>query len=356
MAHTIAVLAGDGIGPEVMDAARTVLTSVERRFEVQFEYLEALIGGAALDETGEALPKETVEICRRSDAVLLGSVGGPKWDTLPPAKRPERGGLLALRKELALFANLRPVRVYPAIADISPLKNQRLQQGVDLLTVRELSGGIYFGEPKEHSSERGLDTMVYEAERVRRIAHLGFQAARGRRKLLTSVDKANVLYTSLLWREVVEDVAKEYPDVQLEHMYVDNAAMQLVLNPGRFDVLLTGNLFGDILSDESAALPGSLGLLPSASMGESLHLYEPAGGSAPDIAGQGKANPVAQILSAALMCEYSLGLKEAADAIGTAVEETIGAGIMSADLTAGQNGQAYSTEEIAAAIAERIED
>ncbi len=351
MGYRIAVLPGDGIGPEVMEAAKTVLSAVSRRYEIEFAYEEGLIGGAALDARDTPLPQETLELCRRSDAVLLGSVGGPKWDTLPPEKRPERGGLLALRKQLNLFANLRPVRVYPEIAHLSPLNSRRIEKGVDLLTVRELSGGIYFGEPKQKESDYGLDTMYYRRETIRRVAEVAFEAARGRRKRLTSVDKANVLYSSLLWREVVEELAGDYPDVELNHMYVDNAAMQLILNPAQFDVILTGNLFGDILSDESAALPGSLGVLPSASLGDTVHLFEPAGGSAPDIAGMGKANPVAQILSAAMMCEYGLQLPEAAGAIRAAVEKSFRAGVCTADMLSGEDAQPAATGEVAEAVA-----
>ncbi|MGC9312923.1 MAG: 3-isopropylmalate dehydrogenase [Sediminispirochaetaceae bacterium] len=354
MKYTIAVLAGDGIGPEVMDAALAVLRRVQEKYSVEFVFREALIGGAALDATGEPLPGETREICRASDAVLLGSVGGPKWDALPPEKRPERGGLLALRKEMSLYANLRPVRIYPSISRLSPLKAERIDGGVDLLTVRELAGGIYFGEPKHREGDTGLDTMIYDAESVRRIARIAFDSASKRRGLVTSVDKANVLYSSLLWRDVVEEVSADYPEIQLEHMYVDNAAMQLIINPGRFDVILTGNLFGDILSDESAALPGSLGLLPSASLGPAVHLYEPAGGSAPDIAGKGIANPIAQILSAAMMCEYSLDLGEAAGAIRDAVEETIREGILPADLVKDGSTKTYSTREITNAVTGNI--
>lgn len=350
MEYRIAILPGDGIGPEVMDSAIAVLERVRAKYEVGFEFTTGLIGGAALDETGSPLPEDTLEICKSSDAVLLGSVGGPKWDTLPPEQRPERGGLLALRRSMALYANLRPVRIYPSIARLSPLKEERIAEGIDLLTVRELSGGIYFGEPKQKQGDTGLDTMVYKAETVRRIARTAFQSASHRRGVVTSVDKANVLYSSLLWREVVEEVGTEFPDIELEHMYVDNAAMQLILNPGRFDVILTSNLFGDILSDESAALPGSLGLLPSASLGPKVHLYEPAGGSAPDIAGKGIANPIAQILSVAMMCEFSLGLVEAADDIRQAVEKTIEEGVLTADLLKGDGTVSHTTEDVTAAV------
>ncbi|MFO7731595.1 MAG: 3-isopropylmalate dehydrogenase [Spirochaetia bacterium] len=347
----IAVLPGDGIGPEVMEAAQGVLAAVSKKFNLQFEFNHGLIGGAALDAEGTPLPEDTLKLCRSADAVLLGSVGGPKWDALPPEKRPERGGLLALRKQLNLFVNLRPVRVYPSISHLSPLNSRRLEKGVDLLTVRELSGGIYFGEPKEKNDASGLDTMYYDKQTVSRVARLAFEAAGGRRNKLTSVDKANVLYSSLLWRETVEDLALEYPEVKLDHMYVDNAAMQMIVNPGQFDVILTGNLFGDILSDESAALPGTLGVLPSASLGDSVHLFEPAGGSAPDLAGLDKANPVAQILSAAMMCEYGLGLPDAAAAIREAVEQSFIDGICTADLLTGSDRPAAGTTAVARAIA-----
>src|SRR6056297_3734176 len=350
----IAVLPGVGIGPEVMEAAQSVLAAVSKKFKLHFEFSHGLIGGAALDAEDTPLPEDTLKLCRSSDAVLLGSVGGPKWDTLPPEKRPERGGLLALRKQLNLFANLRPVRVYPEIAHLSPLNSQRIESGVDLLTVRELSGGIYFGEPKQKENDYGLDTMYYRKDTIHRVAEVAFEAARGRRKQLTSVDKANVLYSSLLWREVVEEMAGDYPDVELTHMYVDNAAMQLILNPAQFDVILTGNLFGDILSDESAALPGSLGVLPSASLGDSVHLFEPAGGSAPDLAGLDKANPVAQILSMALMCEYGLQLPEAAGAIRAAVEKSFRAGVYTADMLSATDTQPAGTGEVAQAVAEYI--
>ena len=352
MKHKIAVLAGDGIGPEVMDASLKVLDRAAESFGFSVEYRRALIGGAAIDERGRALPEESIDICRSCDAVLLGSVGGPKWDKLPADQRPERAGLLALRKELSLYANLRPVRVYPAIRELSPLKNELLEGGVDLLTVRELSSGIYFSEPKAHNSDEGYDTMRYRRPTVQRIAETAFDLARQRRGRLTSVDKSNVLYSSILWRETVEEVSRNYPDVELEHMYVDNAAMQMIINPGRFDVILTGNLFGDILSDESAALPGSLGLLPSASLGPKQHLYEPSGGSAPDIAGKGVANPLAQILSIAMMCDYSLEQKEAARAIYRAVERSIEKRVLSADLL--RRGKASSTEKVAEAVASEI--
>ena len=335
--YRVAVLSGDGIGPEVMAEALRVLDAAAERFGFSVSEEEGLIGGAAIDETGVPLPQRTVEICEGADAVLLGSVGGPKWDTLAPELRPERGGLLALRKKLALYANLRPVKLIPEMSGLSPLKQNRLGKGVDLLTVRELSGGIYFGEPKAFESDYALDTMIYRKPTIEKIARAAFGAAQERATgeragKVCSVDKANVLSSSMLWRQTVEEVAAEYPGVELEHMYVDNAAMQLILDPSRFDVICTSNLFGDILSDESAALAGSLGLLPSASLGERVHLYEPAGGSAPDIAGKGIANPIAQILSAAMMCRYSFGRSDAADAIEVAVDGLLGDGMRSADI------------------------
>ncbi len=334
----IAVLAGDGIGPEVMAPAVRILEQLARLRSWSLELQTGLIGGAAIDRCGDPLPKETRKLCLDAQAVLLGSVGGPAWDHLPGKQRPEIGGLLALRKELSLFANLRPVRLFPSLAHLSPLKADRLgTQGIDLLTVRELAGDVYFAEPRGLSDEEGYDTMRYTRAEVSRIARVAFEAARGRRKKVTSVDKANVLCSSMLWRKVVNEVAREFPEVTLEHMYVDNAAMQLSLRPTQFDVILTGNLFGDILSDASAALSGSLGLLPSASLGrEGIHLYEPAGGSAPDIAGRGVANPLAQILSVAMMVEYTMKDAKAAHGIVNAVRETIEAGILTADLAEGQ--------------------
>lgn len=329
--YKIAVLAGDGIGPEVMEQSLRVLDAAADRFGCEMVYKEAYIGGAAIDACGTPLPRETVELCQGSDAVLLGSVGGPKWDKLPPAQRPELGGLLAIRKAMKLYANLRPVRLYPALAKSSPLRIKE-GQSIDLLTVRELSSGIYFGEPKKLEEERGLDTMVYDSKTVQKILPLAFEAARRRRGRLTSVDKANVLSASMLWRKNVQELAPSYPDVELQHMYVDNAAMQMILHPEQFDVIVTGNLFGDILSDESAALGGSLGLLPSASIGEGVNLYEPSGGSAPDIAGKGVANPIAQILSCAMMLEYSFGLSDAARLIEAAVETALDRGCLTADI------------------------
>ncbi|HCZ05965.1 MAG: 3-isopropylmalate dehydrogenase [Thermotogota bacterium] len=352
MAYRIAVLPGDGIGPEVMREALKVLDVVEESTGVKFERVFGHIGGEAYDKFQTPFPEETRKICDECDAVLLGSVGGKKWDSLPPQLRPEIGGLLALRKFLNLYANLRPIKVYPSLAEVSPLKNSLLKEGVDLITVRELSSGIYYGQPRSLENDKGIDTMVYERNTVERIARTAFELARTRKKKVTSVDKANVLYSSMLWRRVVEDVGKEYPDVTLEHMYVDNAAMQLILNPSQFDVILTTNMFGDILSDESAALAGSLGMLPSASFGDK-HLYEPAGGSAPDIAGKNMANPIAQILSLAMMLEHSFHMTETARKIEKAVEIVIDKGYRTRDI-AGSSHQIISTSQMGDAICQTL--
>ena len=306
----IAVLKGDGIGPEVVDAALEVLNTISQIYGVKFEYREGLIGGIAIDETGDPLPDETLELCLNSDAVLLGAVGGPTWDNLPQDKKPERG-LLKIRKALNLYANLRPVKVFDALIDSSPLKPE-VVRGTDLLVVRELVSGIYYGEPRgiyeENGKRCGKNTMKYCEDEIERVTRKAFEIARKRRKKVTSVDKANVLDVSALWREVVNRVAKDYPDVELEHLYVDNAAMQLIRRPSTFDVIVTGNIFGDILSDEAGVLPGSLGMLPSASIGDKYALYEPVHGSAPDIAGQAIANPIATILSAGMMLKYSFNM------------------------------------------------
>lgn len=335
MRRRIAVLPGDGIGPEIIAQALRVLNRVASIYNLQFEHREALVGGAAYDATGQPLPAETLELCRQSDTVLFGAVGGPKWDNLPPALRPEAGALLPLRKELGLYANLRPALLFPALTDASPLRREVLEDTLDILVVRELTGGIYFGQPKERRDEgrTAVDTSIYTEAEVERIAHVAFGAARSRRKKVTSVDKANVLETSRLWREVVTRVAQQYPDVELQHMLVDNAAMQLIRNPRQFDVILTENMFGDILSDEAAMLTGSLGMLPSASLGEgSFGLYEPVHGSAPDIAGQGVANPLATILSVAMMLRHSFGLDEPARRIEQAVGSALREGYRTADI------------------------
>jgi len=352
----VAVLPGDGIGPEVMAEAIKVLEAVESKFSVSFEFTYANVGGVAIDEEGKALPEGTVNACRAADAVLFGSVGGPKWENLPPDEQPERGALLPLRKIFGLFCNLRPAIIFPALIGNSSLKPEIIDGGFDLLVVRELTGGIYFAQPKgiegEGAARTGFDTMKYSDAEVERISHVAFQAAQKRGKKVCSIDKANVLSTSVLWREVVERVAKQYPDVKLSHMYVDNAAMQLCRAPKQFDVMLCGNMFGDILSDEAAMLTGSLGMLPSASLAEgSFGLYEPSGGSAPDIAGQGIANPIAQILSAAMMLRYSFGLVDAADAIEKAVEKVLNDGLRTGDIYQNLPGEKkVNTVEIGAAI------
>ncbi len=353
MSYDIAVLSGDHIGPEVMKEGLKVLDAVASSEGFSFNYTEALIGGAAIDATGSPLPKDTLDLCRSSGAVYLGSVGGPEWDNLPPEKRPEVGGLLEVRKSLGLFANLRPVKLYPELASCCPLDFKGKTPDVDILTVRELIGCVYFGEPKTLTEEEGLDTMIYRRHEVERILKVGFKTAGSRGGRLCSVDKANVLRSSMLWRKTAENMRGDYPEIDLSHMYVDNAAMQLILNPGQFDVIVTGNLFGDILSDESAALAGSLGMLPSASLGPSVHLFEPSGGSAPDIAGKGIANPLAQILSGAMMLEHSFGEFKAAGRIYKAVEKTIVDGFRTGDIL-GPGEEAVSTAAIGDAVAERL--
>lgn len=331
----IAILPGDGIGPEIIAEAEKVLAVLARR-GLALEMERAPVGGAAYDATGDPLPAATLELAKRADAVLFGSVGGPQYDALPRAKRPEQA-LLRLRKELNLFANLRPATVYAELADASPLRAEAIA-GLDVLIVRELTGDIYFGEPrgirKEDSGEReGFDTMRYKESEIRRIAHAGFRASLKRNKKLCSVDKANVLETSQLWREVVAEVGKQYAAVALTHMYVDNAAMQLLRNPKQFDVIVTGNMFGDILSDEASMLTGSIGMLPSASLDErGKGLYEPIHGSAPDIAGKNLANPLATILSAAMMLRYSFGEERAAARVEVAVREVLSQGYRTSDI------------------------
>ncbi|MEB3307894.1 MAG: 3-isopropylmalate dehydrogenase [Cyanobacteriota bacterium] len=336
--HRITLLPGDGIGPEIMAVARQLLDAVSRRHGFQLNYDERPIGGAALETSGEPLPQSTLEACRAADAVLLAAIGAPRYDSLPRQQRPE-SGLLALRAGLGLFANLRPVRILPALIDASTLKREVIE-GVDLLVVRELTGGIYFGQPRGRiqSGEqlRAFNTMVYSDHEIDRIARIGFDLARQRRGRLCSVDKANVLEVSQLWRERVEAIqASEFPDVELTHQYVDNAAMQLVRDPRQFDVVLTGNLFGDVLSDEAAMLSGSIGMLPSASLGhDGPGLYEPIHGSAPDLAGQDLANPMAMVLSAAMMLRLGLGEHQAAADLEAAVESTLSAGFRTGDLMA----------------------
>ena len=338
--YRIAVLSGDGIGPEVMAEAERVLAATASKFGFTTTLTRADVGGIAIDNHGEALPASTLKVCEESDAILFGSVGGPKWEHLPPAVQPERAALLPLRKHFNLYCNLRPAKVYKALAAACPLRPDIVGDGFDILCVRELTGGIYFakrpdskGREGSGASERAWDTKEYTRGEIERIARQAFAAARLRRKHVTSIDKANVLTSMVLWREVVTEVAKDFPDVAVTHMYVDNAAMQLLKNPHQFDVMLCGNMFGDILSDECAMLTGSMGLLASASLAEgSFGLFEPAGGSAPDIAGQGIANPIAQILSAALMLRYSFGRDDAAKAIEAAVEKTVASGIRTGDI------------------------
>lgn len=334
--YRITLLPGDGIGPEIMAVAVDVLKLVAQQLDLCLEFQEALIGGAAIDATGNPLPEETLEMCRQSDAVLLAAIGGYKWDSLPRHQRPETG-LLALRAGLGLFANLRPAQVLPQLVDASSLKRE-VVEGVDIMVIRELTGGIYFGKPKgifetETGEKRGVNTMVYSESEIDRIGRVAFETARKRRKKLCSVDKANVLEVSQLWRERITLLSKEYPDVELSHLYVDNAAMQLVRCPKQFDTIVTGNLFGDILSDIAAILTGSIGMLPSASLGASAPgVFEPVHGSAPDIANQDKANPLAQVLSAAMMLRYGLNQPAAADKIEQAVLKVLDAGYRTADI------------------------
>ncbi len=353
----IAVLPGDGIGKEVVREAVRVLQAVGVKFGHKFHFIEALVGGSAYDETGVPLPKETFEICQRSDAILLGAVGGEKWDVLPPQLRPE-AALLALRKEFDLFANLRPIILFPPLMNSSPLKRSVLK-GTDFIIVRELTGGLYFGKPKERREINGeivaVDSMVYSEREIRRIAEVAFQIARKRRKILHSVDKANILETSRLWREVVNEVSQNYPDVKVIHLYVDNAAMQMIKNPRQFDVLLTENTFGDILSDEAAMLTGSIGMLPSASIREDgFGMYEPVHGSAPDIAGKGIANPIATILSSAMMLRFSFQLEQEASAIEKAVLKVLEDGFRTPDIMS-KGKKLVSTQEMGEKIAEALE-
>ena len=351
--YKIALIKGDGIGPEIIDEAVKVLDSVASCCGFDIVYEEALMGGSAYDITGDPLPQETINTSLNSDAVLFGAIGGEKWDNLPREKRPE-SGLLRFRKELGVYANLRPAIVYDELVNASSLKPE-IVKGVDLMVVRELIGGIYFGEPKGRDENRGWNTMVYTREEIVRIAHKAFKIAMERNKRVCSVDKANVLDVSQLWRETVEDVAKEYPEVELSHMYVDNAAMQLIRDPKQFDVMLTGNIFGDILSDEASMLSGSIGLLPSASVGNKIGVYEPIHGSAPDIAGQGIANPIATISSAAMMLRYAFGEIVAADKIDEAVKKALSEGYRTKDLAQFDAKEVCSTSEMGSIIANYIE-
>ena len=356
MEYKLAVIPGDGIGPDVVEQTLLVLDKVGEKFGHTFHYQKVLAGGCAIDATGACLPQETIDVCKASDAVLLGAVGGWKWDTLPGDQRPERA-LLGLRKALGLFANLRPALLFEQLADASPLKPEILAGGLDIVVVRELTGGIYFGEKGFKDTDLGpaaYDVEQYAEEEVRRIAKVAFDMAMKRSKHVTSVDMANVLESSRLWRRVVAEVAQDYPEVTLDNLYVDNAAMQLVRNPRQFDVIVTSNIFGDILSDEASQITGSIGMLPSASLAKgNFGMYEPVHGSAPDIAGQDKANPMATILSAAMMLRYTFGLLQEADAVENAVKAVLDQGYRTPDLFAGE-GTLIGTAEMGRRIAEAI--
>ena len=357
MQMNIALVKGDGIGPEIVTSAVAVLNAIGEKYGHIFVFTDVLAGGCAIDATGIPLPQETVDTCLASDSVLLGAVGGPKWDTLPGNIRPEKA-LLGLRSALGLYTNLRPARLYPALKDECPLRADIVEKGFDLLMVRELTGGIYFGDRGRREGKYGpeaYDTEAYSVMEIERIARAAFEAARKRRGKVTSIDKANVLETSRLWRETVHRLAAEYPDVEVQDMLVDNAAMQLVRNPSSFDVVVTTNMFGDILSDEASQISGSIGLLPSASLGEGKGgLYEPIHGSAPDIAGQNKANPLATILSAAMMLRYAFDLGEEADAIERAVDKALEDGCRTADIARGEGVRALSCTEMTAEVIKRL--
>ncbi|MCD7890674.1 MAG: 3-isopropylmalate dehydrogenase [Ruminococcus sp.] len=349
MEFNIALLKGDGIGPEIVDSAVAVLERTAEKFGHKFSFTPYLIGGCAFDAAGVPLPQETVDGCLASDSVLLGAVGGPKWDNLPGNMRPEKA-LLGIRSALGLFANLRPAKLYPALNDASPLRADIVSQGFDIMIVRELTGGIYFGERGKRTGKYGeeaYDTEAYSRMEIERIGRVAFDTAMKHNKKLTSIDKANVLETSRLWREIMHKMSEEYPEVEYSDMLVDNAAMQLVRNPRQFDVIVTSNMFGDILSDEASQITGSIGMLASASLGASTRgMYEPIHGSAPDIAGQNKANPIATVLSAAMMLRYSFGLAKEADAIEAAVDNVLAAGYRTADLLGGAEGTPLSCTEM----------
>lgn len=357
MKKKIAVIKGDGIGPEIVNEAEKVLNKIGEKYGHTFEYTDVLMGGCAIDATGVPLPQETIDICLASDSVLLGAVGGPKWDTLPGNLRPE-AGLLGIRGAMKLFANIRPAKLIPALAGACPLKDEITKNGLDLVIVRELIGGAYFGERDTHVDENGVkhasDSMAYADYEVERICRVAFDMARKRGKKVHSVDKANVLDSSRLWREVAHKVAEEYPDIEFQDILVDNTAMQLVHNPAQFDVMVTENLFGDILSDEASMITGSLGMIPSASLGEgSLGLYEPIHGSAPDIAGQNKANPLATILSVAMMLRYSFDMSNEADAIENAVDKVLAEGYRTGDIMS-EGMKCVSCSEMGDLVANRI--
>lgn len=352
--YNICVIKGDGIGPEIVDEAIKVLDTVSSKFEFELNYEHVLLGGEAIDVLGSPIPNETLEAALNSDAVLLGAIGGPKWDNLERNLRPE-SGLLKLRKDLGAFANLRPAIVFDELVDASTIKPDVLK-GVDMLVVRELTGGLYFGQPRKKEENNAYNTMVYSKEEIERIAEVAFEAALKRSKKVTLVDKANVLETSQLWREVVADVAKKYEDVRLDYMYVDNAAMQLIKDPKQFDVLLTENLFGDILSDEASMICGSIGLLPSASIGGKVGIFEPIHGSAPDIAKQGIANPIATILSAAMMLKYAFGEHQAAKAIEEAVKKALKDGYRTKDIANYEAKEVCTTGDMGSIISNYITD
>jgi len=346
----ILILPGDGIGVEVTSAAVEVLKAVAKKFGHTLEISEGLIGGVAIHKTGTPLPQDTLDKALAADATLMGAVGLPEFDNAPPDKRPEKG-LLGIRAALQVFANLRPVRTYPELTDASPLKNKVIE-GTDMIIVRELTAGLYYGTPRGIEGDRGFNTMSYTRAEIERVAHVAFKLARNRRKKLTSVDKSNVLETSTLWRKVVTELAKQYPDVELEHMFVDNAAMQMVLRPTQFDVILTENTFGDILSDVGGVLAGSIGMLPSASLGANKGLYEPVHGSAPDITGQNKANPFGAIGSVAAMLEYSFSLMKEANAVNAAVGKVLASGRVTADLK--PKGTPATTDQVGKAVCEAL--
>ena len=350
--YKISVIKGDGIGPEIIDEAVKVLDAVSVSEGFGLDYIEYLMGGCAIDVTGNPLPEETIQGCLNSDATLFGAIGGKKWDNLPRELRPE-SGLLRLRKSLNVFANLRPVNVYNELINASTLKPEIIK-GVDLLVVRELTGGLYFGEPKGRDDKKAYNTMVYNIDEIKRIARIAFETAQKRGKAVCSVDKANVLDVSQLWRDIVIEIAKDYPDVTLSHMYVDNAAMQLIRDPKQFDVILTGNIFGDILSDEASMLSGSIGLLGSASIGGKAAIYEPIHGSAPDITGQGIANPIATIVSASMMLRYSLNEISAADKIDDAIKRVLNDGYRTKDISNYDAKEICSTSEMGSIIADYV--
>ena len=356
MNKTIAVIRGDGIGPEIVSEAMGVLDAVAEKFGHSFTYREAPMGGCAIDEFGVPLPDESLATCLAADSVLLGAVGGPKWDSQPAANRPERG-LLKLRSSMGLYTNVRPARMFADLSAACPLRADIAAKGIDFVVVRELIGGMYFGEHTTSQVDgelKATDVCSYAEHEVRRVAKVAFDMARKRRKRVTSVDKANVLDTSRLWRKTVEEVAKEYPDVELLHMYVDNASMQIVRDPSQFDVIVTENLFGDILSDEASQITGSIGMIPSSSMGEGTRgLYEPIHGSAPDIAGQDKANPIGTILAAAMMLRYSFDMAAAADAVEAAVDQTLKAGFRCGDIM-NEGGKLLGCKAMGAEIRARI--